>query len=84
MSISKGECFIHQIYFYSGQEILVQVGEDDDYVKRWGERVESFEIAGDEQLIGCELDFCKDYFRGVTWLKWKIMNWKLIWKTKFI
>ncbi len=60
--------------FYSGQETLVKVGADDEYVKNYGGRMETFEIAGDEQLIGCELDFCKDYFYGVTWLKWKIMN----------
>jgi hypothetical protein len=31
------------------------VGWDDDDVKKWGERVESFEIAADEQLIGADL-----------------------------
>jgi hypothetical protein len=41
--------------FYSGQETLVQVGCTDDHVKMWGKRVESFEIAADEQLIGAEL-----------------------------
>ncbi len=58
--------------FYSGQEILVQVGEDDSWVKREGGRVEKFEIARDEQLIGCELTFCKDFFCGVTWFMMKI------------
>ncbi len=39
--------------FYSGDELLVQTGlDDDDYVKEYGGRVESFEIAADEQLIG--------------------------------
>ncbi len=41
--------------FYSGQETLVQLGWNDDYVKLFGGRVESFEIAADEQLIGAEL-----------------------------
>ncbi len=44
-----------RINFYSGHETLVKVGWDDDYVKRNGRRVESFEIAADEQLIGAEL-----------------------------
>jgi hypothetical protein len=58
--------------FYSGQETLVQVGyTDDDYVKNHGGRVESFEIAYNEQLIGCELTYCNMYFCGVTWLKIK-------------
>ena len=45
-----------RINFYSGQETLVQVGEDDDDVKSFGGRVEIFEIAADERLIGAELD----------------------------
>ncbi len=58
--------------FYSGQETLVQVGAyDDDFVENYGGRVESFEIADDESLIGCELDFDEVCFCGVTWLKWK-------------
>ena len=32
-------------------------------------RREVFEIADDEQLIGCELDHDKDLFVGVTWIK---------------
>ncbi len=66
--------------FYSGQETLVKVGDNDDYVKRLGGRVESFEIAADEQLIGAELyhgglnNLGNDCLRGVTWLKCKIAN----------
>ncbi len=41
--------------FYSGQETLVKVLDNDGYVKIIGGRVESFEIAADEQLIGAEL-----------------------------
>ncbi len=84
--ITKVECIIYQneyailqINFYSGQETLAKVGMDDqDYIKQYGGRVESFEIAPDEQLIGAELyhgDYKnngKDYFHGVTWLKCKI------------
>jgi hypothetical protein len=42
-----------------------------------GGRVEIFEIAADEQLIGCELDYMGcgfTSFCGVTWLKWKAIN----------
>jgi hypothetical protein len=49
------------------------VGRDDDaWVNKCGKRVEIFEIAYDEQLIGCELTYDKNYFCGVTWLKMKI------------
>ncbi len=42
--------------FYSGQETLLQVGESYyEWVEKYGGRVESFEIAADEQLIGAEL-----------------------------
>ncbi len=68
-----------RINFYSGQETLVKVGYPyDEDVKLWGERVESFEIAADEQLIGAELYHGEydndgfDFFLGVTWLKCKI------------
>jgi hypothetical protein len=67
--------------FYSGDELLVQTGlDDDDYVKFWGGRVEIFEIAADEQLIGAELyhgewnNNGNDRLQGVTWLKCKIAN----------
>ena len=72
------ELYICRMNFYSGDELLVKVGEDYDSVKRWGSRVESFEIAADEQLIGAELyhgelnNDSNDYFLGVTWLKCKI------------
>jgi hypothetical protein len=36
------------------------VGYDDDWVKECGGRMEEFEIAGDEQLIGCELYLAED------------------------
>ena len=48
------------------------MGYTDEDVKKYGGRVESFEIAADEQLIGAELYDDGDWFRGVTWLKMKI------------
>jgi hypothetical protein len=71
----RGEDNILRINFYSGQETLVKVGdEDDDYVKKYGRRVEIFEIAADEQLIGAELYYGYRDFRGVTFLKCKIVK----------
>jgi hypothetical protein len=60
---------ILQINFYSNQERLVSLGEDDDYVERYTGRVESVNILGDEQLIGCQLYADEERFRGVTWIK---------------
>jgi hypothetical protein len=61
-----------RINFYSGKELLVRVGwQDDGYVDWNGRRREVFEIADDEQLIGCELAHSNIYFEGVTWLKMK-------------
>ncbi len=55
--INKSTQYIMRINFYTGQKRLVLVGNDyDDYVKEYGGRIEIFEIADDEQLIGCELD----------------------------
>jgi hypothetical protein len=74
--IGRDECWIVQINFYSGQERLVGVFLDDDYVKKDARRVELFEIADDEQLIGAQLYhgklFREDCFQGVTFLKCKI------------
>ncbi len=74
------EIVIKQMNFYSGQEKLVQVGSlDDKQVKEFGVRVETFEIAADERLIGAELDYIMYYndngkydFMGVTWIKMKV------------
>ncbi len=64
---------IIRMNFYSGQETIVKVGMDGD-LEEEGRRVESFEIAADEQLIGAELYHggSNDFFHGVTWLKCKI------------
>ena len=45
-----------QIKFISAQELIISVGHTGDEVKLYGGRVETFEIAADEQFIGCELD----------------------------
>ena len=46
---------------------------DDDYVKFSDARVETFEIAVDEQLIGCELSYDSyNSFCGVSWIKMKV------------
>jgi hypothetical protein len=53
------------------------LGDDDEFVKSEGGRLESFEIDDDEQLIGAELyegdydNMISDSFLGVTWLKCK-------------
>jgi len=70
--INKGELYIMQINFYSGQETLVKVGDNDAWVKKFCGRVEIFEIAADEQLIGAEIYVYKGFFIEVTWLKCKI------------
>ena len=68
---------IMQINFYHYGERLVYVGYNDAYVDMFGERREVFEIAEDEQLIGCQLHKYKldnglIHFAGVTWLKMKL------------
>jgi hypothetical protein len=55
------------------------VGLSDGMVKEYGGRVEVFEIAEDEQLIGCELhemtyDNGNSDFVGVTWIKIKLTD----------
>ena len=73
--IDKNErCFL-QINFYHHTERLVAVGKHDDYVKKNGKRKEVFDIAEDEQIIGCELDESKfGNFCGMTWIKMKILK----------
>ena len=65
---------IEKILFYSGRKPLARVGLDlNKEVNRFGKRVEKFEIADDEQLIGCILDKGElgDLY-GITWLKIKL------------
>ena len=76
--ILKYELNIDQINFCCDEQILVMVGGTNNVfeVLKNGGRVEIFEIAEDEQLIGCELHQYKKnsaiYFAGVTWLKMKM------------
>ena len=70
--IRNDEFMILRINFYHQQQRLVMLGEtDDEEVNYLFGRVEVFEIDEDEQLIGCEIDYCQRYFRGLTWLKMK-------------
>ena len=54
--ISQSENFINQINFFHHEERLVRMGMTDSVVKKEFGRREVFEIADDEQLIGCRLD----------------------------
>ncbi len=50
------------------------VGESDAWVREHGGRRELFDIADDEQLIGCELKKTESYFCGLTWKKMKVLR----------
>ena len=60
--------------FYHNKKRLVRIGENDGKFKKNRGRVEIFEIADDEQFLGCELEYDNNIFVGVTWLKWKIFS----------
>ena len=52
---------------------MVQVGYVDEGVKQYGGRKEVFDIAADEQLIGCEISYdVGENFCGLTWFKMKV------------
>ena len=71
--MGNSEWWIGQINFYSETETLAKLGEPDDIYMLESARVERFEIAFDEQLIGCELYIdVNNYFIGLTWLKCKL------------
>ncbi len=75
--ISKLSNWIYEINFYHGEKRLVEVHTDAKFAAIFDEKVEVFEIAEDEQLIGCELHEKCEYiedsiFRGVTWIKIKL------------
>ena len=74
MIIDRDESYILRINFYSGQETLVKVGNNDDYVKYFGGRVEIFEISGEERLIGCIINLSEPFLIGVTWIKMKVLQ----------
>ena len=77
--ITKIEVIIHKydsdilsIDFYHYHQALVSVKYSDDwYIEDYRGRVEVFNIADDEQLIGCKLDkiSSNNSFKGVTWIK---------------
>ncbi len=71
--VDMDEKWIIRMNFYHHEEILVEVGFWDDYIEAHGGRIENFEIADDEQLFGCELYYNKEWFRGVSWLKIKLI-----------
>ena len=53
------------------------LGKDDSPFVSFGQLTENFDIAADEQLIGCELNLNEPRDRlplliGVTWLKMKV------------
>ena len=56
--IFRSENFLEQIHFLHNEERLVWVGDKLDYSRYFvgTTRVEVFDIADDEQLIGFELD----------------------------
>jgi hypothetical protein len=68
--MTKGEDFVGQIIFYDKNDILFKMGSDDDYYSKG--RKETFMIAENERLIGCELDHGAKFFLGVTFIKWTI------------
>jgi len=55
-----------QFYSADGTELL-KIGGDRD-----PGREETFNLAADEELFGCEIHYDKeDLLKGITWLKWK-------------
>jgi hypothetical protein len=79
--IFKHELDIAQINFFHNEERLFAWGSDDDvHIQRAGGRIEVFEIAIDEQLIGCQIHKVKPYYwydekpAGVTWIKIKTLK----------
>ena len=70
--IDYDEFNILRINFFSGSEPLYKLGKSDWDVERNAGRRVFFEIAPDEQLIGCELSYDDNCFCGVTWLKIKV------------
>ena len=74
-----GDDELRQIKFYCKEEKLVGLGISDEEIEEIREEdpnilieEDIFEIADDEQLIGCEIDHFANSFLGVTWLKMKL------------
>ena len=70
--LSNREWEIVQINFFHRKERLVAVGNTDGWVKKIAGRRHNFEIADDEQLIGCEINQNHDDCGGIVWLKMKL------------
>ena len=67
---------IIQINFWHNKKRLVKLGKKDGFVTEYGGRKEIFEIAEDEQLIGCKLHEAIHRFEGVTQsIKFIGMTW---------
>jgi len=61
------EVFIFQIRFFCRDGSKFKIGGTD----YWNAgRVETFNFADDEVLLGCEFDHTEKYTVGVTWIKW--------------
>ena len=70
----KDEFRILQMNFYHHKKRLVFLGKSDDIVtEQYRGRTEVFEIADDEQLIGCKVEL-SSFFYGVTWKKMKVFT----------
>ena len=63
----QSEAFIFQIRFYCRDNSKFKIGGTD----YWNAgRVETFTLADDEVLLGCELDHTQQHTVGITWIKW--------------
>lgn len=63
----QSEAFIFQIRFYCKDNAKFKIGGND----YWNAgRMETFELANDEVLLGAEFDHTEKHTVGVTWIKW--------------
>ena len=65
---TKEEQFLGQIIFFDKDGTLYKLGSDGNATGR----KETFQIAENERLIGCELDHGNNYVMGITFIKWTI------------
>jgi hypothetical protein len=77
--ITKVECLLDTdervflgIFFYHGKERLISLRFGFFPGTGYSEKREVFDIAENEQLIGCELNHRLTNFFGVTWIKMKL------------
>ncbi len=66
--MKKEENLLGQIIFYDKNGVLFKMNTDDFGTGR----KETFHIADNERLIGCEFDHGANFILGVTFLKWTI------------